>query len=280
VRLLPAGILLAAFGPVLYEWSIYVAQVPRLGYTLLVPALSIVLAWLARGDRPEASVPDRFGDRVGATALLVGAALLLFGAISSVFTLSIAGFPIAAIGLIARRVGSRGLHRHRYALLMLCAMIPPPLPILDHFTPAMVNASGAAAVGLLSLIESGEVSWIGSVLEFRGHTLLVAEACSGSGSMLVLGALSLFLAGLFHMRWWTLLLTLALVIPLTLFVNGLRIALTAWVLDLFGPSAVAGSAHEVLGQIVVILAGAGLALVVDRLTRPKRAPDRAAQASA
>lgn len=277
MRLLPAGILLVAFGPVLYEWSVYVAQVARLGYCLLVPVLAAILAWLVheRAPAPREDAPGRWA---GALILLLGAALLLIGAIGGVFTLSIAGAPVCVIGLVGLRRGFAGLHRYRYALLLLAAMVPPPLPLLDRFTPAMVQASGDAAVGMLALIEPGEITWVGSVLEFRGWTLIVAEACSGSGSMLVLGVLSLFLAGLFRMRWWTLLLTLALVLPLTLFVNGLRIALTAWALDRFGPAAVAGSAHEILGQVVVILAGAGLAVAVDRLTR-RRAP-RAQEAAA
>lgn len=270
MRFLPAGILLVAFGPVLYEWSFYVAQVARLGYCLLVPVLAAVLAWLVH-ERAPAAREDARGRWVGALILLLGAGLLLIGAIGGVFTLSIAGAPLCVIGLVGLQRGFAGLHRYRYALLLLAAMVPPPLPLLDRFTPAMVQASGDAAVGMLALIEPGEITWVGSVLEFRGWTLIVAEACSGSGSMLVLGVLSLFLAGLFRMRWWTLLLTLALVVPLTLFVNGLRIALTAWALDRFGPAAVAGSAHEILGQVVVILAGAGLALAVDRLTR-RRTP--------
>jgi exosortase/archaeosortase family protein len=268
VRFLPAGILLAAFGPVLYEWSVYVAQVARLGYCLLVPVLAAVLAWIVF-ERTPAPREDARGRWAGALLLLLGATLLLVGAIGGVFTFSIAGAPLCVTGLVGLRRGFAGLHRYRYALLLLAAMVPPPLPLLDRFTPAMVQASGDAAVGMLSLIEPGQITWVGSVLEFRGWTLIVAEACSGSGSMLVLGVLSLFLAGLFRMRWWTLLLTLALVLPLTLFVNGLRIALTAWALDRFGPAAVAGSAHEILGQVVVILACAGLALAVDRLTRSK-----------
>lgn len=274
MRLTSAGFLLAAFAPVLVEWAGYVPLVARLGYCLLIPLLAAVLAWLAARESlpgPATGVQDR-GRWIGLLALGIGAALLLLGALSSVFTFSIAGFPCAVIGWVGLHHGSPGLQRYRYALLMLCAMVPPPLPLLDRFTPAMVQASGDAAVGLLSLIEAGEITWAGSILEFRGWTLIVAEACSGSGSMLVLGALSLFLAGLFRMRWWTVLLLVALVLPLTLFVNGLRIALTAWALDRLGPAAVAGSAHEALGQVVVILAGAGLAVLVDRLTRRRAAP--------
>ena len=267
------GALFVLFGPLLWEWAVYVSQVGRLSYALLVPFLAGWLAWVARS---ETSVGPRWaedrpaGDALPWFLLSLGGLLLVIGGVSSVFTISVAGFPLAFIGAVALQGGRSALWRFRFALLMLLAMVPIPLPLLDRFTPMMVQASGDTAVAMLRVVESGEITWIGSNLNFRGWNIFVAEACSGSGTMLTLGVLSLLLAGLFSMRVWALGLTLLLVLPLTLFVNGLRIALTAWFLDVFGPAAVTGSGHEILGQVVVILAGAGLALAVDRLTRPRK----------
>jgi len=201
--------------------------------------------------------------------LLASGVLLTAGSVASIFTISIAGFPLAIVGLCAVTGGREALWRYRYALLMLLAMIPFPLPFLDQLTPTMVKVSGSAAVHLLSLIDSGEITWLGSTLNFRGWDIFVAEACSGSGTLLTLEVLGLLLAGLFSMRSWAIGLMLLMMFPLTIFINGLRIALTAWVLDIWGPAAVTGPAHEILGQIVVILSGACLALVMDRLTRKK-----------
>jgi len=153
----------------------------------------------------------------------------------------------------------------RYALLMLFAMVPFPLPLLDYATPTMVRTSGAAAAAFVSPFDP-TATWIGSNLTYNGWILHVAEACSGSGTLLVLGSLTLFMAGLFRMRAGAIVVTLLLVTPITIVINGLRIAVMAWVLDGFGVEAVTGSGHEILGQVVVIAGAAALAVGVDRLT--------------
>jgi exosortase len=271
--LLCFGLLLGLFAPLLWEWGGYVAQVARLSYALLVPFLALWLYWHARGH--EEKLPRFFeakaDDPLPWLLLLGGGALFVIGGVSSVFTISVAGFPLAIMGVCGLLSGRPGLWRYRFALIMSLAMVPIPLPFLDRFTPLMVQASGDTAVAMLRIVESGEITWVGSNLNFRGWDIFVAEACSGSGTLLTLGVLSMLLAGLFSMRLWTLGLMLVLVGPLTLVVNGLRIALTAWILDVYGPAAVTGSGHEILGQVVVILAGAGFAVAVDRLTRPRSA---------
>jgi exosortase/archaeosortase family protein len=109
-----------------------------------------------------------------------------------------------------------------------------------------------------------EVGWRDATLSFQGWTLIVAEACSGSGTFLMLGVLGAFLAALFRLRPLTALVLVLASLPLTLAVNGVRIASSALVIARFGASAGEGLAHELLGQFVVI-AGAGLlALLVER----------------
>ena len=92
----------------------------------------------------------------------------------------------------------------------------------------------------------------------------MAEACSGSGTFLMLLVLSAFLAGLFRLRPGAALLLLMLSVPITLLVNGLRIASSALVIDRFGAAAGEGLAHELLGQVVVVLGAALLVLAVER----------------
>jgi exosortase/archaeosortase family protein len=107
-------------------------------------------------------------------------------------------------------------------------------------------------------------SWAGSTLSFRGWTLIVAEVCSGSGTLLMLGTLSAFLAALFRLRPLPALGLFLSALPVTLAVNGLRIASSALVIDRFGAAAGEGLWHELLGQAVVVAGAALLVLVVER----------------
>lgn len=257
------------------EWASFASGVSRIDYCLIVPILAAILARVAIQKQDPLPSPAPKAQRFGYLCLLGGGLLLGLGSLSAIFTISIAGFPLAVSGLVGIYWGNKGLSRLRYALLMLFAMVPVPLPLLDWLTPSMVRASGATAVAMVSPFDP-EATWIGSDLTYRGWTLFVAEACSGSGTLLVLGTLTLFMAGLFQMRALMVVITLLLAIPLTLFINGLRIAAIAFVLDGFGIGAVSGAGHEIIGQLVVIAGAAGLALAVDRLSHRKSSKEESA----
>lgn len=241
---------------------------PRIGYVLLVPVLVGVLAFTADPVRPDAAPRSGHG---WATALgLLAAVLLFLGALGGVFTLQIAALPVAVTGLVAGWGGRALLRAQARALGLLAFLVPVPLPLLDGSNPALVRASGTVAVRLLSLLDPG-ATWLGNELGYRGWTLVVADACSGSGTSLVLLVLAVFLGGLFRLGALPTGLLCAGVLPVSLLVNGVRIAATAVVLDRFGPEAANGTPHEVLGQVLVALTAGALVLLVLRLTRHREA---------
>ncbi len=264
-RAAKSALVFAAFGPILWEWAGYASAVSRIDYCLLVPVLAGILAFRDSRNWQQPAQTSLFGYGL----LFCGGLFLAVGSLASVFTLSILGFPIAIAALIGVFWGNSGLIQLRYPLVMLCAMVPVPLPLLDRMTPFMVKASGAAAVTLLRPFDPS-ASWVGADLSYRGWHLFVAEACSGSGTLLVLGTLTLFMAGLFRMSTRAILITLLLVGPITIVVNGLRIAVIAWVIDSWGPGVATGSGHEIIGQIVVIAGATTLAFVVDRFSQGTR----------
>jgi exosortase len=263
-RGLEAALLLGLLAPLLAEWFETVSASPRLSYALLVPVLAAGLALRARRvvEGPPRST-DAAGKNVGALAAALGGLALLAGAASGVFTLSLLAVPLALVAWCARAVGLGTLRVLGPALALSFLMVPPPTPILDRINPFLIEASGTAAVTLLAPFDSA-ASWAGATLTFRGWELIVAEACSGSGTFLMLGTLSAFLAALFRLRAPAAVVLVALSLPVTLLVNGVRIASSALVIDRFGAAAGEGLAHELLGQAVVIVGAAALVLVVER----------------
>jgi exosortase len=258
-----------AVSPLLVEWFETTSASSRLSYALLVPCLSAALAWRVRGSAPAESPSasttplTRPWVGLGAVLALLSAAAFLGGALSGVYTLSLLGLPLAAAAFTARFGGSRALRAYAAPLLLLFALVPPPMPLMDRVNPFLVEASGRAAVALLVPFDA-EVVWRGPQFFFRGWTLVVAEACSGSGTFLMLFVLSAFLAGLFRLRPVAGAFLLALSVPVTLLVNALRIASSALVIDRFGAAAGEGLAHELLGQAVVVLGAALLVILVER----------------
>jgi len=267
-RGLEGALFLGLVSPLLLEWFQTTSASSRLSYALLVPGLALALAWRAlRAPDPEDPEPPEPGVAPGLARSAPWAALaaagLLGGTLAGVFTLSLLAVPLGATAFAVRHLPRSRLRRAAPALALLFLMVPPPMPLLDRVNPFLIRASGATAQALLTPFDAG-VGWRDATLTFQGWTLIVAEACSGSGTFLMLGVLGAFLAALFRLRPLAALVLVLASLPLTLAVNGVRIASSALVIARFGASAGEGLAHELLGQVVVI-AGAGLlALLVER----------------
>jgi exosortase len=268
---LELALLLGLVSPLLAEWLETTSASSRLSYALLVPALALALA--VRGARGRESRETRPAPGRAALFATLAALALLGGSLSGVFTVAICAVPLAALAFVARWCGSGGLPRHAPALALLFLMVPPPMPLLDRVNPLLTRASGETAVSLLRPLDA-HASWAGSTLSFHGWTLIVAEACSGSGTLLMLGTLCAFLAGLFRLRLPAACALIALAVPVALAVNGVRIASSALVISRFGAAAGQGLAHELLGQGVVLLGAALLVVAVERCA-PRAAVARA-----
>lgn len=274
--------IVALFAPLLTEWWALVSESDRVSYTVLVPFLAAGLAWRRMSDDSLGATEATGPSWISIALLLSATVLLTVGSLAAIFTLSIAAFPLTMAAWVGAVGGTAALKRFAAPLVLFQAMVPPPLPLFDWAVPQLVKASGAAAVLLLSPMDGG-TSWIGNELTYKTWTLVVAEACSGSGALLIYWVLILFLGGLFKLRVRTTLAFLAFAVPFTLFINGVRIALTAVILDVWGRPAVTGVGHEILGQVVVIV-GAGLLayvmdVVVQRQKRGKKRPPAATRAA-
>ncbi|MEW6071624.1 MAG: exosortase/archaeosortase family protein [Planctomycetota bacterium] len=256
-RVLEGAILAAAAGTILVEWAGYAAHVARLSYALVVPLLAGVLAILPRpAGAPALPAPGPRDRRIATAGLFAAAFLLALGSLAAVFSLAIAAVPAGILALAVAWGGTARLRERGWAALLLWGMVPVPTPLLDLVNPPLSEATGRLAA-LLARPFDPAAGWAGAELAFRGWTLRVAEACSGSSTLLVYSVLAIFLAGLLRPGPWLAAGLFLAVVPLTLVVNGTRIAATALLLDRFGPAAAEGVAHEVLGQGLVV-AGAGI----------------------
>ena len=261
--------IVALFAPLLVEWWALVSESDRVSYTVLVPFLAAGLAWRRKNDGIDGATEATGPSWISIALLFLATVLLTVGSLAAIFTLSIAAFPLTLAAWVGATGGTAALKRFAAPLVLFQCMVPPPLPLFDWAVPQLVKASGAAAVLLLSPLDGG-TSWVGNELTYKTWTLVVAEACSGSGALLIYWVLILFLGGLFKLRPAITLGFLAFAVPFTLFINGVRIALTAVILDVWGRPAVTGVGHEILGQVVVILGAGLLAYVMDVVVQRRR----------
>jgi exosortase len=145
------------------------------------------------------------------------------------------------------------------------------LPVLDRFVdPATFR---------LQLISTDLAAWMLKVsglkvlklapteLYLDHYTLRVVEACSGLKTTIAVTAMVIFLLLTSRLRWWWSLTLCLIAIPLSVFANGLRIALIGRIGETKGAEA-AVAWHSPSGWIVLVVC-IGLLVWISRATEVK-----------
>ena len=229
--------------------------------------------WLLARQWP-AAVPLR---RPASLAITLTAALMLLPAyflarITSV--IEVEGF--VAYGLVLTALysyaGAATMRKLAFPLVYLAFIFPPPETVVYALTLPMKIGIATGAVKLLAALNY-PVGSQGVTIQIGQYELLVAAACSGLNSIISLSALALFYI---HVRNRSHRLVevvlLALVVPIALFANFIRVLLLILITYYFGDAAAQGFLHNVSGVAlfaIAMLAVAGCDLALKRLTRQR-----------
>jgi len=245
------------FASLVREWWVD----PSASHALVLAPLAILLAW-RRGLVPGA----RAQPVLGSIVLTMAVGLRFLGGLAAeVFTMRMS-LLLAAAALVMFTLGVRQL-RHWWlsgALLMLS--IPLPAVLLGSVSlPLQFQASRFGAALLEARYVPVRLS--GNVIDIPGQRLFVTEACSGLRSLTALLSLAVLLAGTTLKTPWVRAVLVAAAIPIAVFLNGLRIFLTGFLVYYVSPDLGRGFLHYSEGWLLFLAALSILASVAWALRR-------------
>lgn len=140
-------------------------------------------------------------------------------------------------------------------ILYLGFAFPMWSAIIDKYTLPLQLLSSEVAYQILNIFGFSPLRGTGpdaTIVYLSNFTLDVGVPCSGLKLVLAVTAFSAFFIMIGGLQWWKNLIVLAIVLPLCLFINGLRIALIGIVGDRYGSDA--GHAfHDYSGYITLLL---------------------------
>ena len=91
------------------------------------------------------------------------------------------------------------------------------------------------------------------ILEIPGHTLFVADACSGLTAIVTLLPVGCVVAYFLARGWWRRLVVVASVVPLAMAANVVRVVATVMLVDTIGIQAAEGFLHESFGIFTYVV---------------------------
>lgn len=185
---------------------------------------------------------------------VVGVALYVFGRAYDFISLEAAGLYVAFVVILYLLAGWSEIRRNLFPLFYLAFVIPPPGWLIDRMTAPLQTFVSFAAVHLLQPL-GYPIAREGVTLTVAQYQLLVEDACAGMNSLTGLTAISLFYIYLMHRASWRYAaLMVAMIVPIAVFVNILRVIALVLITYYFGNAAAQGFLHVTTGLVLFTLA--------------------------
>jgi exosortase len=210
----------------------------------IVVPLALFFAYERRWDLEDAPIK---GSWLGLIPMLIGLTSLAIGRLGTELMTMRSGFVFTIIGLVLLLSGREIFKILAFPLFFLFLMVPLPESLLNMI--AFPLQLIAAKFAVWSLQELGIPALVeGNIIHLAHTQLFVAEACSGLRSLMALITLGVVFAHFFKRgAIWSKLLLVASTIPIAIFVNAFRVALTGYLTHHFGQEAAGGAIHDFQG---------------------------------
>lgn len=214
----------------------------------LIPFVFLYLLWEKRRDLADTPSSPSW---MGLLPLVFGLGLFWLGELGGEYFTVYISLWLVFVGLLWLHLGWRKLKVMAFPVFMLLAMFPFPNFINSKLLFNLKLLSSQIGVVLLQLYGFSAYRE-GNVIDLGFTQLQVIDACSGLRYLLPALVLSLILAHWFKAALWKKFVLVLSTIPLAVFVNSLRIALTGILYRSFGQQTAEGFFHDFSGWLIFI----------------------------
>jgi len=237
------------FGNGLYE-VVRSFRKPEFSHGYIVPAIS---AWIVWRRRQLIWSRRRRGAWTGVLLVGAGVTIALVGHAAGLRTPPFVGLPLVLLGLTAATLGWSAARFVVVPAAFLFFSYPIPNYFYIELSTSLQLVSSQIGAGLLDALDV-PVFLDGNIIDLGTMQLQVAEACSGLRYLLPLVCFGTLCAFIYRAPWWAKLLVVLITLPLTIVLNGLRIAATGLFVHFGSREWAEGFMHLFEGWVVFLLA--------------------------
>ncbi|MFT3731284.1 MAG: VPLPA-CTERM-specific exosortase XrtD [Hyphomicrobium sp.] len=224
------------------------------GHGFLIYGLA---GWLLWTRRAELGANIGKPSWIGPIAILVAATMHVVGLFSAIYILSHIAFVLALAGIALSFGGYRFYKVAAPSIFFLLLAIPLPYFLQAELTWRLQLVSSQLGTFLIGLF--GIPAYLeGNIIDLGTYQLQVVEACSGLRYLYPLLSLSFLAAYFLAAPMWQRLVIFLSAIPITIVMNGIRIALVGVLVNSWGPQDADGLLHFLEGFVVFLLCVAAL----------------------
>jgi exosortase len=242
--------MIAVYSPVLYYMTLHWGEVDDYSHGFLIAPLALYFAWERRYRLRGVPIE---GSWWGLVPLVLGVAALTVGRLGVELTSMRTGFVLTLIGLILLLLGRKIFRVLAFPLLFLFLMVPLPQSLVNTVAFPLQLMAASAAVESLHILGVPAVLE-GNIIHQAPSEFFVAQACSGLRSLMALLTLGVVFAYFLQRGSIRRVIIVLSTIPIAIFVNAFRVALTGILAHNYGNEAATGIIHDFQGLITFFLA--------------------------
>ena len=266
---LQAGIFFTAFvaiyypfiAPMVEDW----ATNDNYSHGYFIPFISLYLVYTMHNELRALKAP---ASNWGLPIMLLGLTQLIIGKVGSEFFVQRTSMIVVLFGASLFLLGRQHTKKTWFPITYLIFMVPLPAIIWNRIAFPMQLFASAITERMVQLMGI-PIFREGNVLHLAETTLEVVDACSGLRSLFTMFALSAVLAFITkcsNIKKMALFLSAA---PIAIFINVIRLCLTAVLASRYGELVAHGFLHDFSGWLIFILGLAMLLGVKNLLTKQK-----------
>jgi exosortase len=223
------------------------------------PIILATGAWLLWREYTTMQAQPRLGN-VAVGSILLGFSLIAYRVFRVTGILELEAFAMYAslISAFYLFMGAAVIGALWFPILYMAVALPPPNTVVAFITQPIKLLISSTAVNLLRMFDY-PIASSGVTIQIDNYQLLVAAACAGLNSIISLSAICLFYVYIRHKSDWVSFVTVAaLVVPVAIFSNLVRVMTLILVTYYFGEAAGQGFLHDFAGLTVFLVALLGI----------------------
>ena len=218
-------------------------------YCYLIPFVVLYLIWDKRDRLINAhGRPGWFG----MIPLFFGMLLFWLGELGAEFYTLYLSSWFVLVGICWMHLGWRKFKIIIFPIAFILTMFPPPSFIYANLSLKLKLISSRLGVWFLQM--AGQSAYReGNIIDLGFTKLQIVDACNGLRYLFPLIVLAILVAYFSKAAWWKKALVILSAIPISIFINGLRIASVGLLYPIWGPKVAEGFFHDFSGWAIFMI---------------------------
>jgi len=218
-------------------------------YCYLIPFVALYLIWEKRNLL--ASLPS-VSSWKGLIPFVFGIVFFWLGELGGEYFTLYISFWLVIVGLSWMHLGWEKLKTIAFPLFFSLTMFPFPNFLHNKISVNLKLISSQLGVAMMQLCGMSAYRE-GNVIDLGFTQLQVVDACSGLRYLFPLIVLGILLAYFYKAAFWKKAVLVISTVPISIVVNGLRIALVGILYPVFGPKVAEGFFHDFSGWFIFMV---------------------------